>query len=44
MDSPTLSRMHGEVQENVGEVTVSEVDFFEACCGGDPTVASPLTT
>ena len=30
---PTFSRMCGEVK-NMGEVTVSEFDFFEVCCHG----------
>jgi hypothetical protein len=30
-------RMYGEVQKKVREATVSKVDFFEACCGIDPT-------
>ena len=33
---PTFSHVRG-VQKNVGEVTVSEVDFFEVRCSMDPT-------
>ena len=39
---PTFSHVWGvqTVQKNVGEVTVSEVDFFEVCC----SIGRALTT